>query len=243
MNSKNRLHRLIGFAMVLLMAVPTIALAEDDQPSEMTREFDKYWAKRRQVRNIHKRLFLKDGRHEISIVGGVIPNDDFFVYYPMGVRYDWYVTEDLAIEVDGSYIVETKTDLKKFLETEITGGVVNLPQVLEYQTGVGLMWTPLHGKVGAFSTYLGHFDFGIKLGVMAIGTKVATDSGAAAKRRIDVGGNAGATVRLYFLDFMAIRIDYRHYFYAARNTNDDIRGLSFPAEISMGLSLFTSAPK
>jgi len=243
MNQKHRLQRLLGLVLVAMMAFPTNTLTENE-PSSLTRQFDQYWAKRRQVRNIHKRLFLKDGRHEFSIVGGIIPNDDFFLYYPIGARYDWYVTEDLAVEVDGSYIIETKSDLEKFLEKQIYGSVnVDLPQKLMWQAGAGVMWTPFHGKIGAFSTYLGHFDFGIKLGVMAIGTEVSKDDNSAGKPRVDVGGNAGVTVRLYFLDFMALRIDYRHYFYAARDTEDDVRGLSYLLEISMGLSFFTSAPK
>lgn len=239
-----RTLKLTGLALALLMAVP-VAHA-DDPPPPLDEQFDLYWASRREVRNIHKRLFLKDGRHEFTISGGVIPNDDFFVYFPVGLRYDYYFSEDLALEISGSYMPKMNSDLEDFLEKEFIDKIqleVDLPQFLEWQAGAGVLWTPLHGKVAIFDTKLGHFDFGFELGVMAIGTRVQKEGADEAKPRVDVGGNVGATVRFYLLDFLALRLDYRHYFYAARDADDNNRGLSFPAEISLGISFWTPAPR
>lgn len=243
MKTKTTAVRLLGFGLVALMAMPQTAAA-DDPPAPLDQQFDRYWAKRREVKNIHKRLFLKDGRHEFTIFGGVIPNDDFFSYYPLGLRYNYYFTEDFALEVAGAYLFKKKSKLEEFLEEDVIQGLeVELPQFLEWQAGAGVLWTPLHGKVAIFNTKLGHFDFGFALGVMALGTQLRKEGADSAEPRVDVGGNVGATVRFYLLDFLALRFDYRHYFYAARNADDENRGLSFPAELSFGVSFFTSAPK
>lgn len=237
--------KLLGLGLAVLMALPNAAMAQetDEPPPPLSRQFDLYWAKKRDVRNIHKRLFLKEGRHEFAIFGGVIPNDDFFAYFPIGLRYDYYFSEDLAIEVSGSYLIKKNSDLEDFLEQEIFSGIeVELPQYLEWQAGAGVLWTPLHGKVAIFDTKLGHFDFGFMLGVMALGTRVQAEGETEALPRVDVGGTVGATVRFYLLEFLALRVDYRHYFYAARDADDNARGLSFPAEISFGVSFFTPAP-
>ena len=243
MNPTTRLLMLPALALAVSLVLPAKGFAQEIPPID--RQFDKYWAKTRQIRNVHKRLFLKDGRHEFSIYSGVIPNDEFFNYVPLGLRYDWYFTEDFALEIAGSYIFSMKTDLEGFLEGILPPGRLNaeLPQFLEWQAGGGVLWTPLHGKVGAFSTLLGHFDFGIFLGVMAIGTKVQKEGDPEQGRRVDVGGNVGATVRVYVHDYIAIRVDYRHYFYNARDADDNSRGLSTPAEITIGLSFFTPAPE
>ncbi len=244
MNTTYRTLLCIAVAAVLL--IPTVSTAQTKAPpGPLDKQFDRYWAGKRSVRNIHKRLFLKQGRFEFALTAGVIPNDDFFTYYPVGGRFDYYFSEDLAVEVAGSYMVKNDSELKSFLESELLPGIAidaNLPQFLEWQAGAGVLWTPLHGKVAFFDAKLGHFDFGLYLGVMALGTQVTEETQDASTGRVDVGGTAGATVRFYLLDFLALRFDYRHYFYAARDSSDESRGLSYPAELSLGVSFFTSAP-
>jgi outer membrane beta-barrel protein len=237
------LTRLLVTALSILM-IPAYATAQDSQTIDP--QFDIYWAKRREVKNIHKRLFLKEGRHEFAIMGGIIPNDDFWTYYPVGMRYNYGFSEDLVLEVSGSYIPHSETDLRNFLETEIVpgGGLdVLLPQRLLFQAGLGVLWTPLHGKIAVFDTKLGHFDFGIAMGVMMLGTEVQPEGKQDYEQRYDVGGNVGVTAKMYLSDFIAVRLDYRHYFYAARDADDDNNGLSYPAELSLGVSFFTEALK
>ena len=239
--------KLLGFVLTCAMLAPAAAMAQDDVPSDpLDREFDLYWAEKREVRNIHKRLFLKESRHEFSLYFGVVPNDDFFTYLPLGLKYDYYFSEDFAIEVAGSYFFKFNRDLKDFLETEIlTGGQIDvqLPQYLVWQAGAGVLWTPFHGKVGIFDTKLGHFDFGFFLGIMALGTEVEKEGVSETEGRVDVGGNVGATVRFYVHDYIALRLDYRHYFYNARDADDNSRGLSYPMELTFGVSFFTAAPE
>jgi outer membrane beta-barrel protein len=231
----------VGAVLAALLTAPFAAHAEEDP---LANDFDLYWGEKRDVTNIHKRKFMKDGRHEFAIMGGVIPNDDFFTYYPLSLRYDYSFSEDIALEVSGSYMFKKNSDLENFLENDIIAGLqVQLPQYLQWQAGAGVLWTPIYGKFGAFATKVAHFDFGIVLGVMALGTMVQPEGKPDYESRIDVGGNAGATLRFYVLDFMAIRLDYRHYFYAARDADDNTRGVSYPAEISLGLSFWTPEPK
>jgi hypothetical protein len=76
-----------------------------------------------------------------------------------------------------------------------------------------------------------------------LGTNLQEEGATEATHRPDVGGNVGATIRLYLADFLALRIDYRHYFYAGRDADDEVRGFSHAAEVSLGVSFFTAAPK
>jgi outer membrane beta-barrel protein len=238
------LTRFACLLIVGMLIIPGMVLADGDPPT-MEDQFDLYWSKRRAVKNIHKRLFRKDGRHEFALTAGVIPNDEFFKYFPVGAKYNYYFSEDFAVEIAATYMPHQKTDLQNFIENDIRKGVgVVLPQYLVWQSGLGVLWTPLHGKVAIFDTKLGHFDFGFAMGVMALSTGVQTDTEVGTiEPRFDVGGNVGATVRFYLNDFIALRVDYRHFFYAGRDTKDDNAGLSYPAEISLGVSFFTSAPK
>ena len=249
----NTTLKLLTALLAASILLPSTALAQDlpgDEPAATEaakapptnpRKFDQFWAEKRQIRNIHKRLFLKDGRHEFTIYGGVIPNDEFWNYYPLGIRYDYYFSESLALEVSGSYIISERAALEEYLETEVVEGLkVELPQFLEWQAGAGVVWSPLHGKVSVFGSLLGHYDLGLAFGVMAIGTRLQKEGATEARPRVDVGANVGATVRFYVHDLIALRFDYRHYFYTARDADDNTRGISFPLELSIGVSFFTS---
>ena len=77
---------------------------------------DLYWADKRKVDAIQKRDFLKDGRHEFTLHTGVIPNDEFYTYVAMGLRYSYFFAEDIGMEIWGTYEHALKTDFEELLE-------------------------------------------------------------------------------------------------------------------------------
>ncbi len=224
---------------------PTTAYAD---PPPDSRAFDVEWAKRREIREIHKKLFLKDGRGEFAIFGGVIPNDEFNTYFPIGLKIDYYFLEDVSGEIAFGYFVQRKGKLKPTLEEglqpPISGIQVLVPQTLEYMLSFGALWVPFKGKIGTGSALM-HFDLGLAFGAMTFGTKVEKEGSSDVARRTfkDWGGYVGATVRLFLNSFMALRLDYRHYLYPGRDADDNVRGVSFPLELSLGLSFFTPERK
>ena len=70
------------------------------------------WAKRRRIRVIQKRAMLKEARHQFTLLGGVVPNDDFFAYIAMGLAYNYYFSEALALEISAAYTLDQKTSLE-----------------------------------------------------------------------------------------------------------------------------------
>lgn len=241
-------RKLLTAILIALAALPTAATAQENEG----RAFDLEWAGRRDIRNIHKRLFLKDDRFQFSLYSGVVPNDEFFTYFPVGIRMDYYFSEDLAGELSGAYMIGSgrsksalKNEVETGLEPKIYGVTVLLPQSLVWQASVGTLWSPMHGKMGAFSSGLAHFDLGLAFGVLLLGTDVQREGEPEAKYRTspDVGGYVGATMQFYLSSMIALRFDYRHFFYNARDADDNSRGLSYPLELSLGLSFFTSEPK
>jgi len=224
-----------GVVAALLLGA-TAALAEDKAPIDKDLEY--FWGKKRDVEVIQKRLFLREGRHEFTVFGGAIPNDDFFTYIPLGARYNYYFLEDWSLELNGAYNVEIASDLESFLEnTSVINVQVFLPERLFWYASLDGQWTPFHGKFSIFTTKLTHFDmnFSFGAGVMVVKNKDAGEE----KVEYQPMGNLGAGFRFYVLDWMALRLDYRHFFYKTNAYN----GLSWPAEISLGVSFFTKAPR
>lgn len=225
-----RLHLTVAVALVTLL-LPSVVSA-----GTMESELDTYWGKKRDVKVIQKRMFMKDGRWEFTVNGGVIPNDDFYMYGPLGARISYFIDEDFAVEVNGAYILGSRSDLESFLEDQNLL-IVDLPQRLEWYAGATGIWSPIHGKFGIFTTKLTHFDLFLSFGAGVMGTKLYSGS-EYKERAYDIQGNLGLGFRFFVLDWLAVRIDYHHYLYQAAGG-----GVSYPAELSLGVSFFTSAPK
>jgi len=225
---------IIGILVLVAMALGvTPAFAGDKSP--LDQYLDKYWGEKRQVKVIQKRLFQKDGRFNMTPFFGVIPNDDFFMYYPVGLRLGYYFSEDLGVELFGSYIFDTRSDLESFLNDEFHIKTTT-PQVLQWMAGIEGLWRPIHGKLALFSTKLFHFDFHLAFGAGAVGTTVRTrKEGGNEQHRVDVAGNVGVGAQMYIASWGAIALEYRHFFYAATK---EVGGVSFPAEITLGFSWF-----
>ena len=227
-----RLHLTVLIALVGLLLPSGPAAASGGVEGDL----DMYWGKKREVRVIQKRLFRKDSRWEFTIVGGVIPNDEFYMYGPVGMRIGYFVLEDLSVELNGAYIIGAKSELESFLEDENLL-FVDLPEQLEWYAGVNALWSPIHGKFGIFSTKLTHFDVFLSAGAGVIGTRLFVND-RFRERDYNVQGNIGLGFRLFLLDWLALRVEYRHYVYWAHTG-----GVSFPAELTLGVSFFTSAPQ
>lgn len=249
MNANLMLRRTLSAVLVSLAAtavVPT-AQAADPEPgagtaTEDTQKLDdrlkKYWGTEiRDIQTLQKRLYRKEDRAEFELYSGVIPNDEFFTYYPLGLRADYFFAEDFGAEVWGSYLIRVNSDLESFLESNFRNSLrVNVTQSLQWLAGANFLWSPLHGKLGFFTDKLAHFDMHLAFGVGTIGTTVRNLGVEDSK--IDIGGNVGVGLRFFLSQSVTLRFDYRQFFYAA-----EAGGLSHPVELTLGISFMTSAPE
>lgn len=197
-----------------------------------------YWGQEmREVEVIQPRLYRKDQRHEFTLFAGFIPNDPFNDYFPLGGRWDYFFAEDFGVEIAGAYLIGVSSELDTFLNDSFEGSVkVEVKQTLQWHAGASLLWSPIHGKLGIFTEKLTHFDIFLAFGVGALGTDVQRLEQEESK--VDIAGHLGLGFRFFLSDSVALRADYRQFFYAA-----DGGGLSHPSEITIGVSLFTAAPE
>ncbi len=199
------------------------------------------WAERRKIRVIQKRAMLKEARHQFSLLGGVVPNDDFFAYISMGLAYNYYFSEALSLEISAAYTLDQKTSLEEALTEGRPEGpslLVRLPQTLESYASGAVIWNLLHGKLGFFETRLTEFDFGLVFGIGANTTIIQGKGQQQTARKIDANGNVGFSGLFYLSENWALRVDYRQFFYPKEGG-----GVSFPIATTLGLSYFTEAPE
>ncbi len=224
---------------LLVCAWAPVTWGQEETPLDT--ELDRVWGRERDIRVIEKRAFEKDGRHEFSLLVGIAPNDPFFNYYPVGLRYDYYFLESLALEVAGAYVFHPESNLRSFItKTFRAGGLkgVRLPQRVEWYAGANVYWAPIYGKLAIFTSKISSFDLGFILGAAAIGSHVAEAGVFKRKSNPDVAGVAGLGFHFYLTELLALRADYRHYVFKAYDG-----GARFMAEITLGFAVFTAAPK
>lgn len=207
------------------------------------------WATRRDIRVVQKRAVIKEGRSGFSLIGGVVPNDDFWTYVVGGLGYNYYLSEDLAIAVSAAYTYDAPSSLPEKLQGKRDDGgyelKVRLPQTLQGYASAGVDWNLMHGKIRFFSTRLFEFDLALCVGLGAIATKVTVQTATAPATRIDPGGTVGGYAQFYLTERLAFRIDFHQLFYPAFNdkSGKGDGGLSHPLATTLALTWFTAPPQ
>lgn len=236
MRAKRLISRMVLAAVVVGVLAPAAMAA--DKPI-LDRYLDKYWGKTRDVEVVEKRLYEKSGRHEFGLFFGMIPNDEFLLYYPLGVRYDFFIVDSFAVELFGTYVLSNKSDLAGFLSDETDGFGIDvdsgIPEIIEWNAGLAGVWSPLHGKIGIFTEKLFHFDWHLAAGVAGLGTSVRPKLTEGDRTsRTAFGGLIGTGLRIYVAEQGALNLNYRNFIY----TRDD-GVMAFPAELTFGAAFFT----
>ncbi len=206
------------------------------------------WAKRRDIKVIQKRAVVKEGRHSVSFLGGVVPNDDFWTYITGGLGYNYYFSEDLALHVQGAYTYDQPTSLRAKLESNRPEGYelnVRLPQTLQGYATAGVDWNLMHGKFSFFGTGLNEFDAALSFGIGGVATRVTKKGVLEPAYRFDAAGSVGSYLQFYIADRWALRVNVHQLYYPAF---DDVEGtatagVSRPISFTLSLTWFTAPPE
>lgn len=251
MNGRWALRAIISF-VVLVAGLPVFA----QEKTPLDTNLDKVWGNERELKIIEKKQFQTDRRHEIGVYLGVIPNDPFFVYMPVGIRYDYHFMEGLSFEVAGAYIPSFENTLRSDLEVFSGGNIdrVEVPERVQWYGGVNILWTPFHGKFSVMNKKITSFDAGFLVGLGMMGSQVYNGTAKKWETRWSYDGaipfnlmaNLGAFLKFYATDYLAVGIDYRHYIfpgYPGKGNGEWSDGVRSLAEITIGVTYFTPAPK
>jgi len=184
------------------------------------------------VKIVQRREFVKDGKMEGAIFGGIIPNDDFIFYITPTARFGYHITESFMVEGSFSYAIERNTDLKSFLEESDIGlKSADIREFIKMYYNVSILWSPIYGKISFLGTKLTHFDTFIGLGVGFFNTSAREeDINPVFQDRTKAAANTILGFRWHVTDLVNIRTEYRHYFFEKA-----IGGISKPVEISLGV--------
>ncbi len=198
---------------------------------DLERELGLFWGERRKVEVVQKRLFEKDGGFELQAFAGVIPNDDFIVYSPVGARVAYNFSEAFAVQASFAFAMDHDTELTTFLVDEIGLKEADIQEFIDFYYNVNLLWAPVYGKISLLGLKLTHFDTYIGVGFGAFRTQTLDPENPVKNPEDKPAGNTVVGFRWYVTDWFNVQTDYRHFFFEKFKG-----GVSTPIELSLGLA-------
>lgn len=203
------------------------AVSESDETME--------WAKRRGVETVQKREVQKAGRLSATVYTGMIPNNIFERYYPVGARFDYYILENIGVELSGAYAFAADTGLIDELSdpqgSGATGVLLGDTQLAHFNFGV--TWSPVFGKTSFLNGAINYFDIYLFAGFGLLVKQTESTFNADPSTGVTPEGALGAGMMFFLSNDWAMRLDYRQFVFQKITG-----GVANPSEVSLGLSYF-----
>lgn len=228
-------------AASLIWAAPALAQDKKDaKPSEVKKRVldpsnDLDAAELRGVEAVAPRAVLKEGRLGISAYAGVVPNNIFEQYFPVGLRLNYFILENIGIELAGAYTIGSDTGL---IDTLKDGAGIGANGVLLGDKQVahmnfGVTWSPIFGKTTFQNRGLNYFDFFVFGGFGVVVKQTQTNFGTDPSTGVEPEGALGLGMLFYLNQDMALRADYRQFIHQKITG-----GVANPSEASFGFTYF-----
>jgi len=180
-------------------------------------------ALKRKRRGAVDRLFVKQGRHEVSAGGGYYASDLLSGTYIVGGSYTYHMTDETAVEFS-AWWTHANADLIRALEDQ-RGTVLSDTYAREIFAESLLEWSPVYGKLRLGGAIV-HFDLHADIGVGVLDS--STSRGAT--------GVLGFGMKLFAGQAFAFRVDARNRTF--RQELLDERFLVNDSAITASLSVF-----
>ncbi len=180
-------------------------------------------AVKRKRRGAVDRLFVKQGRHELTALGGYYASDLFSGTWVLGGAYTYHMTDQTAVELGGG-VTHANADIIRAIEDD-RGQVLDDDYARVIYAESLLIWSPIYGKLRLGGS-IAHFDLHLDGGVGVV--DAATSRGAM--------GVGGFGMKLFLGQAVALRFDARDRVF--RQELLDAHFLVNDLAVTVGLSVF-----
>jgi len=177
-----------------------------------------------QIFAVQQAYALRVRRFELQAGWSVSMNDQFVGHPAPVLALNYYITNVLAIGVNGSYYAPFNVD-KDFNAQVRRAARVAVP-LTEYQWGAALNFTyvPAYGKFAGFGDFIFHYDAYVVGGVGAMSVRpipVIDPNNRNFEYQTKLAFNAGIGLRIFFNKWFAAVLEVRDYVF-----NDKLESLS-----------------
>lgn len=229
--------------------VGTTAFAdEDDAPDnpDVEERLDSYWSVDRDLQTVQDRTYTREGRLSAGLFSGVMSSEPFYFYLPIGARLGYHFSNQLGVEVEGSFVdaqgvLTHNTKLTNFLDDsrESFDADKHTEDRYLWRSHAVVNWSPLYGKLAFLQRKLTHFDFNLSAGAGAVSVERPSENRESVSTTVVPEVVLGTGIQFFATPDLAIRADGRLYLYqgAKTPTSDTFfKRLKRPAEFLIGAS-------
>lgn len=165
---------------------------------------------------VQQRFIIKKGRFEVQPYWGLTLNDQFVNHSAPGMALNYYITEALAVGVNGNYYRPFNVD-QEFNAQVRQAARVGVP-LTEYDWGAALNFTyvPANGKFAGFGDFIFHYDAYVVGGVGMISTRpipVIDPDNRSFDFATKVAFNAGLGLKVFVNRWFAVFGEVRDYIF------------------------------
>ena len=216
-------------ACLILFGLVSSAFAEaiDD-------DLDEVWTTQNIPAQTGTPVFSAAKRFELALNIGVIPNDDYYNYFPISVDVHYRFTMMWGAALRGTLLMaHSDTTLSDFMDKH--QDTIRSKMLGDEQRGdIELLATfhPIYGKSTIETVNLMHFDWGIFAGLGAVFSDSANKSRTKTELKGHLEGIFGTDAHIFFLDWLALRLEASLRFYHAPTQ------WLVPCTLSVGVSFF-----
>jgi outer membrane beta-barrel protein len=167
---------------------------------------------------------LRVRRFELNPYWSFTLNDQFVNHTAPGLAFNYYITNVLAVGVNGNYYAPFNKD-KEFNAQVRRAARVAVP-LTEYQWGAAFnfLYVPAYGKFAGFGDFIFHYDAYVVAGVGALSSRpipVIDPDNRNFEYDTKLAVNAGIGLRVFFNRWFAAMFELRDYIFPDRLENLD----------------------
>jgi outer membrane beta-barrel protein len=186
---------------------------DDGETAGRVRRDDR--AEWRDIVVVMRKPFLKMRRVELMPMIGLTTNDNLIRHTQLGGQLNYFLTDVLAVGLEAGIFQRNLREPYDLIARQAR----RLPTVNKYNYNAGLNfhYTPLYGKFSVFNRSIVHWDGTLSAGVGITESEVIPRNPALQSfTNMLVTPSVGASMRVYFSDFLTVHLGVRDYVFLDR---------------------------
>jgi outer membrane beta-barrel protein len=168
---------------------------------------------------------LRYHRFEINPYFGITMNDQFVGHNGPGLALNFYITNVLALGVNGNFYAGLNTNSAFNFETSRAGRVSEPNTEYQWNANANVTFVPAYGKFAGFSDFIFHYDFYLVAGAGVISTRpiaVVDPDNRSFTFKPKFAGNVGGGLRIFFNRWLSATLEIRDYIFGDKLENPKI---------------------
>jgi outer membrane beta-barrel protein len=168
---------------------------------------------------------LRYHRFEVNPYFGLTMNDQFVGHPGPGLALNFYITNVLAVGVNGNFYQGLNSVSGFNLQTSRAARVGEPITEYQWNANANFTYVPAYGKFAGFGDFIFHYDFFVLGGVGAISTRplavIDPDNRTFSfKPKVDI--HVGGGLRIFFNRWLALTLEISDYIYFEKLENPTI---------------------